>query len=682
MRKAASCHTATNQRRYWILLTAWVVVTAIAVLLIGVRNGVAAPNLQGTVHSVYVSDVRDRQFVVSWTTDSPSDGRVDWGTTTALGNTASDPVGNTTTHYVSIPQLSHDTVYYFQVQSGSIIDNNNGQYYTVTTGPILNLPRAGKYVYGYVYQQDGTTPVSNAVIYLQIQDANSAGSSGSSQLVTARSDATGGWFYSNLYDIRTAAAGAYFTFSDATDNLQLLAQGGSLGTASQIAPVPASYPSQQSQLILTATPSQTATPTLTRTATVTPSRTPTPTLTPTGPTNTPTPTRTSTATATPSRTPTPTRTPTVTATPTSSATPGGEVVNPANIGTLATGTNVLLNFDNFTSPVDNRPVPANYAGCTWTTLVEGSPWAGDTTWNIYVANGDAQGTITFPRPVLVRSIRVSSVSNNTYTLSSPGNPNVSLTTSGNNPQTLTTGWTTAVTSLTLRASSGDQVFDDLRLTMDMATATNTPTTTRTPTATSTATRINTPTITLTRTATATPSRTPTPTPTGLTNTPTPSRTATATATPTSSATPGGEVVNPANIGTLAAGTNVLLNFDNFTNPMDNQPIPANYAGCTWTTLVEGAPWAGDTTWNIYVTNGGAQGTITFPRPVLVRSIRVSSVSNNTYTLSSPGNPNVSLTTSGNNPQTLTTGWTTAVTSLTLRASSGDQVFDDLRLTMN
>ena len=58
------------------------------------------------------------------------------------------------------------------------------------------------------------------------------------------------------------------------------------------------------------------------------------------------------------------------------------------------------------------------------------------------------------------------------------------------------------------------------------------------------------------------------------------------------------------------------------------------------------------------------------------------MSSNTYTLSSPGNPNVSLTTSGNTPQTLTTGWTTAVTSLTLHASGGDQVFDDLRLTMN
>jgi hypothetical protein len=127
---------------------------------------------------------------------------------------------------------------------------------------------------------------------------------------------------------------------------------------------------------------------------------------------------------------------------------------------------------------------------------------------------------------------------------------------------------------------------------------------------------------------------------------------------------------------------VLLNFNNFTNPINNQPVPANYAGCIWTTLVEGATWAGIGTWNIYVTNSGPQGTITFPRPVLIRSIRVSALNRNTFTLSSAGNPTVSLTTSGSNPQTLTTGWTTAVTSLTLQSSTDDQAFDDLRLTTN
>jgi hypothetical protein len=140
------------------------------------------------------------------------------------------------------------------------------------------------------------------------------------------------------------------------------------------------------------------------------------------------------------------------------------------------------------------------------------------------------------------------------------------------------------------------------------------------------------------------------------------------------------VVDPADITTLPAGTNVLLDFNNFPTNVDGQPVPAHYSGCTWNALVEGSPWAGIPTWNIYITNGGPQGTINFPRPVIIKSVRVSSGSSNLYTLSSAGNPDVSLTTSNNTPQTLVTGWTSPVTSLTLHSSTGDQVYDDLRFT--
>ncbi len=141
-----------------------------------------------------------------------------------------------------------------------------------------------------------------------------------------------------------------------------------------------------------------------------------------------------------------------------------------------------------------------------------------------------------------------------------------------------------------------------------------------------------------------------------------------------------EVVNPPDLVSLSAGTNVLLNFDEFTNPVDGQPIPATHAGCRWSSLVEGSPSAGITTWNFYIANGGSQGTIIFPRPVLINSVRVSSGISNVFTLSSAGNPDASLTTTGNSPQTLLTEWTNPVTALTLRSSTSDQVFDDLRLT--
>jgi len=190
---------------------------------------------------------------------------------------------------------------------------------------------------------------------------------------------------------------------------------------------------------------------------------------------TPAPTETATATQAPSATPTPrpantpiptsipTTTPTLTPVPTSvpSPTPSSEVVNPANISTLAANTPVLLNFDNFPNPVDNQPIPSNFYGCTWNSLVEGSPFAG-LNWNFYILNNGSRGTITFPRPVLVTSVQVVSSGTNTFTLSSTGNTNASVTTNGA-PQTLTTNWTNPITTLTVQSSTSDQALDNLRL---------------------------------------------------------------------------------------------------------------------------------------------------------------------------------------------------------------------------
>lgn len=245
---------ATPRDRGWHRPIGWALIVIVAISLIGINRAFAAPDRQGALHKVYVTDVRDGQFVVSWTTDASSDGQVEWGPTTALGFTATDLVPSATTHYVSIAGLSPSTTYYFQVRSGTLLDNNGGLFYTVTTGPVLGIPSTSKNIYGYVFQSNGTTPAANAVAYVQIQDANAAGSAGSSQVVTARTDATGGWGFINLSDVRTAAADAYFTFSDTTDNLSLVAQGGSLGVARQTVSVPILNPGQLTDLVLDSSP--------------------------------------------------------------------------------------------------------------------------------------------------------------------------------------------------------------------------------------------------------------------------------------------------------------------------------------------------------------------------------------------------------------------------------------------
>jgi hypothetical protein len=217
------------------------------VLPVGTEPLSAAP-LQTIMYQVYVTDVTAVSFVVTWTTQTAGDGHVDWGPTTALGSTASDSVTGTTAHQVLVSGLSVNTDYYFQARSGTIIDNNGGNYYKVTTGSSAFPPTPGKTAYGYVYQQNGTTAVPNAVVYLQLQDNDGSGDSGNSQWVTARTDASGVWSF-DLVNVRQADGSAYFDFQDGTDNLRLVRQGGDEGVVGEddnqvIESVPAAYPGE------------------------------------------------------------------------------------------------------------------------------------------------------------------------------------------------------------------------------------------------------------------------------------------------------------------------------------------------------------------------------------------------------------------------------------------------------
>jgi hypothetical protein len=76
---------------------------------------------------------------IYWTTNTTSDSRVNYDTTTPPGETEYDS-STTTTHFTTLTGLTPNTTYYFEIEStdgsGTATDNNGGAYYEFTTLPV------------------------------------------------------------------------------------------------------------------------------------------------------------------------------------------------------------------------------------------------------------------------------------------------------------------------------------------------------------------------------------------------------------------------------------------------------------------------------------------------------------------------------------------------------------------
>jgi len=94
------------------------------------------------ISNVLVQDITSTSATITWTTNTSSDSRVNYGTITALGQYKSDS-NNVTNHSVPLTGLNPDTKYYFEVESanasGTSIDNNSGIFYSFTTLPAYSI---------------------------------------------------------------------------------------------------------------------------------------------------------------------------------------------------------------------------------------------------------------------------------------------------------------------------------------------------------------------------------------------------------------------------------------------------------------------------------------------------------------------------------------------------------------
>ena len=196
------------------------------------------------IYEVQATNVRDTSFNVSWTTNQLTTGEVHYGTDPAnLAQTAYDKRGATTsddTHYAILTGLTPETAYYFDVVSDGTVDDNNGNHYSVTTGPTLVLPSSDT-IYGQVFKSDGTTPAQGTIVYITLEDNDSLGSSGQAAKMSTLVESSGYW-YTNLGNARASDLSAYFEYSASGDNVMLLAKGAAEGCASQTVDTSADYP--------------------------------------------------------------------------------------------------------------------------------------------------------------------------------------------------------------------------------------------------------------------------------------------------------------------------------------------------------------------------------------------------------------------------------------------------------
>lgn len=173
---------------------------------------------------VKIANITDTSFVVSWITSGKTNGFVQIQAAEERvfaddRDQLSGQIGQFTTHYVTVKNLSPLQKYFFKLGSGGKMFDDEGKPFEVTTGSVVSqLSSLADPAYGRVETVDGK-PAEGAIVYLSLPNVTSQ-----SALVKA----SGNWLIA-LSSARNADLSGYASYDQQISVEEVFVQGGNLG---------------------------------------------------------------------------------------------------------------------------------------------------------------------------------------------------------------------------------------------------------------------------------------------------------------------------------------------------------------------------------------------------------------------------------------------------------------------
>ena len=178
---------------------------------------------QNIPKDVKISNITDSSFTITWLTQDKADGFVVWGKSKSLGQTTNEETkAKGYTHSATITNLEPETTYYFKINSGGDLYDNDGSPWEAKTAPKLSSSetQAIQNISGSIVNALGA-PAASVLVFVK---------AGGSNLLSTYTSENGNWIIP-LNKIRTSDLNNSYKING-QDLLEINVQAGPEGIAS------------------------------------------------------------------------------------------------------------------------------------------------------------------------------------------------------------------------------------------------------------------------------------------------------------------------------------------------------------------------------------------------------------------------------------------------------------------